>query len=56
MWKRLNFKWDRRTFKNILKFPLIIFLRIPVTLLFWGIEWVNDRSNFIHNILPGWES
>ena len=56
MLKLLNFRYDKRTLYNILKFPLIIFVRVPVTLFFWGIEWINDWSEVIHDKLPGWKT
>jgi hypothetical protein len=49
-----NMKWDKRTAWNIVKFPFII-LGIPVTLFFWGIEWVSDWSEIVTDKLPKWD-
>lgn len=56
MFEKLNFKWDRRTLLNILKFPIIIFVRIPIVLFFRGIQWLNDNEYKLTDKLPGWET
>lgn len=56
MWKMLNLKWDYRTLRNILMLPVILFIRVPVLLFFWGIEWINDWSEVVNDILPAWKS
>ena len=56
MWKLFNFKWDKRTLYNVLKFPFIITLRVPFVLLLWFAEWVVDWSEIIADKLPTWET
>jgi hypothetical protein len=56
MWQKLNFKLDKRTLYNVIKFPFIIFVRTPIVLFFRGIEWLNDKSWKITDKLPGWET
>jgi hypothetical protein len=55
IWHSLNLKWDKRTLYNVLKFPFIVFVRIPIVLFFWGIEWINDWSEVITDKLPAWQ-
>jgi hypothetical protein len=52
----LNLCWDKRTAFNIMKFPFIICLRVPVTLFFIGIAYINDWSDVVNDKLPGWDS
>ena len=56
MIKSFNFKWDKRTAMNIAKFPLIILIRVPVACFFIAICWLNDRSNNVMDIMPGWDT
>lgn len=55
MLELFNFKWDKRTARNIVMLPLII-LRIPIILFFWGIEWINDWSEWVADTWPAWKS
>jgi len=52
----INLKWDLRTLRNILIFPIILFVSVPVILVLWGMEWVIDRSEIIEDKLPAWKS
>jgi len=54
MLKIFNFKWDKRTLLNILRLPFIICINIPVVLIIWGIEWLNDWSDIVYDKLPKW--
>lgn len=56
MWKMLNFKWDKRTLYNVLKFPFIITLRVPIVLFLWFAGYVESKSNVISDKLPAWET
>jgi hypothetical protein len=49
-----DLKWDRRTLFNILKFPLIILIRVPVVLFFRGIAYIDDYSEVVIDKLPAW--
>jgi hypothetical protein len=55
MWQKLNFKWDKRTLYNVLKFPFIISIRTPIVLFFCGIEWLNDNAYRLTDKLPVWK-
>ena len=54
--KSLNIKKDKRTFRNIVLLPFTIFIRIPLVLLFWIIEWMAEWSDIVYDKLPGWRS
>ena len=56
MWKLFNFKWDKRTLHNILKFPFIICIRVPFVLIYWAVEWLHDNMEYWSDYMPGWES
>ena len=56
MWKQFNFKFDKRTAKNIAVTPFIIFIRVPIVLLYWGMEWSVKHLEVIAGKLPGWDS
>ena len=55
MWELFNFKWDKRTARNIILLPILV-LRIPVVWFLWGIEWINDRADWIGDTWPAWKS
>ncbi len=55
MWKMLNFKRDKRTVKNVLKFPFIIMGGF-VTMFFWLIEYIHSEwSEVVCDKLPKWD-
>lgn len=55
MLKMLNFRCDRRTLFNVLKFPVIVCVRVPVGLFFRGIEWIDSYSDLVMEYMPGWD-
>lgn len=50
----LNFKLDKRTLFNCIKFPFVICIRVPIVSLYLFLDYLADIG-FIDK-LPAWDS
>jgi hypothetical protein len=56
LWEMHNFKLDKRTIKNVAKFPFII-VGVFITLFFLFIEYLHfEWSEIICDKLPKWDT
>lgn len=53
MWRKFNFKRDKRTFFNFVKLPAIIFLRIPYVLIYYLLEYTVEKMQVAYDYIPG---
>lgn len=51
----LDLAWDRRTFLNFVKLPMIIFVRVPLVLCIWFFQWFGEFLMDKDNLIPGLE-
>lgn len=56
MWELLNLKFDKRTARNILVFPVIVFIRVPLVICYWVVEWLFHNMEYWVDKLPAWKS